>query len=92
MIMPYSTVERVDCMVTEQYNSKALRGESTLSTERSNLAGVASGDRRHYHTGRLYNFINPSIIFSSTSSSILSCPRYSIKSYSKAPLAGGRDI
>ncbi len=45
--MPYSTVERVDCMVAEQYNVSSLRGESTLSTERSGLAGAASGDRRH---------------------------------------------
>ncbi len=45
--MPYSTVERVDCMVAEQYNVSSLRGESTLSTECSNLAGVANGDRRH---------------------------------------------
>ena len=36
-----------DCMVGEQYNSKALRAESTILTECSNLAGVASGDRRH---------------------------------------------
>ena len=43
--LPYSTVKRVDCMVCEQYNSKTLRAKSTLLTERSNLAGVASGDR-----------------------------------------------
>ena len=29
-IMPYSTVERVDCMATEQYNISSLRGESSF--------------------------------------------------------------
>ena len=34
-------------MVIEQYNSKALRDESTLLTECSELAGRTSGDRRY---------------------------------------------
>ncbi len=38
--MPYSTVERVDCMVAEQYNISSLRGESTLSTERQFSLGI----------------------------------------------------
>ncbi len=46
--MLYSTVERVDCTVAEQYNIPSLRGESTLSTECSPLAGQTNGDRRHY--------------------------------------------
>ena len=50
-VLPYSTVERVDCTVAEQYNVSPLRGESTLSTECRILAGDSNGDRRQYPLG-----------------------------------------
>ena len=52
--IPQSTVERVDCMVCEQYDSKALRAKSTLSTECSELAGRANGDMGHGGKRRNY--------------------------------------
>ena len=39
-MMLFSTVERVDCMVCEQYNISALRAKSTLSTERQFSLGI----------------------------------------------------
>ncbi len=40
--MPYSTVERVDCTVAEQYDVSSLRGESTLSAERQFSLGIGA--------------------------------------------------
>ena len=56
--MPHSTVERVDCMVTEQYNISLLRGESTLSTECSKLAGFTNGAMGHCLLGHVLAFFD----------------------------------